>query len=126
MLGLLVCSKGGLSETELQFLLSDDLTEPVPMMMWAEVRRTLKPFLRNIGGKGQEERLEFFHASIQEVRLCILKLKESYSLPSTVTVELTDLKHFLFNRTILLPVPSPSSTYTLAMVGVNPLRISQS
>ena len=33
VLGLLACSKGGLSETELQFLLSDDLTEAVPMMM---------------------------------------------------------------------------------------------
>ena len=67
MLGLLGCSKGGLSETELQYLLSDDLTEPVPMIMWAEVRRTLKPFLRNIGGRREEERLEFFHASILEV-----------------------------------------------------------
>ena len=75
VLGLLACSKGGLSETELQFLLSDDLTEAVPMMMWAAVRRTLKPFLRNIGGKREEERLEFFHASIQEVRHRILKLK---------------------------------------------------
>ena len=67
VLGLLACSKGGLSESELQYLLSDDLTESVPMMMWAEVRRTLKPFLRNIGGRGEQERLEFFHASIQEV-----------------------------------------------------------
>ena len=83
MLGLLACSKGGLSETELQFLLSDDLTEAVPMMMWAEVRRTLKPFLRNIGGKGEKERLEFFHASIQEVRRYILKLKKFFSLPFT-------------------------------------------
>ena len=68
MLGFLACSRGGLSETELQYLLSDNLTEPVPMMMWAEVRRTLKPFLRNTASVGEEERLEFFHASIQEVR----------------------------------------------------------
>jgi len=67
VLGLLACSKGGLRETELQYLLSDDFTESVPMMMWAEVRRTLKPFLRNIGGRREQERLDFFHASIQEV-----------------------------------------------------------
>ena len=29
MLGFLACSRGGLSETELQYLLSDNLTEPV-------------------------------------------------------------------------------------------------
>ncbi|KAJ7377292.1 hypothetical protein OS493_030104 [Desmophyllum pertusum] len=69
VLGLLACSKGGLSETEFQYLLSDDLTQSVPMMTWAEVRRTLKPFLRNIAGRGQQERLDFFHASIQEVVL---------------------------------------------------------
>lgn len=66
-MGLLACSKGGLSETELQYLLSDDLTDNVPMMVWAEVRRTLKAFLRNIAGRGEQERLDFFHASIQEV-----------------------------------------------------------
>lgn len=90
MLGFLACSRGGLSETELQYLLSDNLTEPVPMMMWAEVRRTLKPFLRNTASVGEEERLEFFHASIQEVvqetilvgseekRKCHLKLADFF------------------------------------------------
>lgn len=73
----MACSKGGLSETELQYLLSDDLTESVPMMTWAEVRRTLKPFLRNNGGRGEQERIDFFHASIQEViRLFNLYISE--------------------------------------------------
>ena len=67
MFGFLACSSGGLSETELQFLLSDDLTQPITMMRWAEVRRTLKPYVRNICGIGEEEMMEFFHASIQEV-----------------------------------------------------------
>lgn len=69
VLGLLACSRGGLGETELQYLLSDDLSKAVAMMVWAQVRRTLKPFLRNIAGRREEERLDFFHASIQEVVL---------------------------------------------------------
>lgn len=67
VLGLLACSRGGLGETELQYLLSDDLSKAVAMMVWAQVRRTLKPFLRNVAGRREEERLDFFHASIQEV-----------------------------------------------------------
>nr|XP_058973684.1 telomerase protein component 1-like isoform X2 [Pocillopora verrucosa] len=69
VLGLLACSRGGLGETELQYLLSDDLSKAVAMMVWAQVRRTLKPFLRNVAGRREEERLDFFHASIQEVVL---------------------------------------------------------
>ncbi|KAK3703596.1 hypothetical protein QZH41_019138, partial [Actinostola sp. cb2023] len=57
-----------LTETELRYLLKDeDSTEPLPMLKWAVVRRTLKPFLRNTGQQGEEERLDFFHASIVDL-----------------------------------------------------------
>ena len=67
VLCLLACSENGLSETELMWLLSDSKEEPLPMMLWADCRRLLKPFLRNTGRLGTEEKLDFFHASIQEV-----------------------------------------------------------
>ena len=40
------------------------LTFYVPMMMWTEVRRTLKQFVINITSIREEARLESFHASI--------------------------------------------------------------
>ncbi|XP_031552448.1 telomerase protein component 1-like [Actinia tenebrosa] len=57
-----------MTETELRWIIKDgESDEPLPMMQWAVVRRTLKPFLRNTGQQGQEERLDFFHASISQV-----------------------------------------------------------
>lgn len=57
-----------MTETELRWVIKgDESGEPLPMMQWAVVRRTLKPFLRNTGQQGQEERLDFFHASISQV-----------------------------------------------------------
>ena len=107
MLGLLACSKGGLSETELQYLLSDDLTESVPMVMWAEVRRTLKPFLRNIGGRGEEERLEFFHASIQEVCYPVCNYSEIVERFLCFAAITLLIQEFLFLVPILFLTPPP-------------------
>uniref|UniRef100_A0ABM0MLN7 TPR repeat-containing protein DDB_G0287407-like n=1 Tax=Saccoglossus kowalevskii TaxID=10224 RepID=A0ABM0MLN7_SACKO len=65
VLSLLYCSQAGLLETELQMLLGDvESNTPLPMLPWAQVRRTLKPFLRNIGLVGGVERWDFFHQSI--------------------------------------------------------------
>lgn len=61
-----------LTETELRYLLKEDESsdDPLPMLKWGVVRRTLRPFLRNTGQQGEEERLDFFHASISNV--CVL------------------------------------------------------
>ena len=64
VLCLLECSKGGLKETELRHILSGD--PPLPMILWAEVRRTLKPLVRNIGFRLEQETLHFFHPSISQ------------------------------------------------------------
>ncbi|XP_070567851.1 TPR repeat-containing protein DDB_G0287407-like [Ptychodera flava] len=62
---LLYCSQNGLPETELQQLLGDvDSDTALPMLTWGQVRRTLKPFLRNIGLVGNVEWLDFFHQAI--------------------------------------------------------------
>ncbi|XP_077977671.1 TPR repeat-containing protein DDB_G0287407-like [Glandiceps talaboti] len=62
---LLYCSQTGLPETDIQQLLGDPETQtPLPMLTWAQVRRTLKPFLRNIGVHGGIQRWDFFHQAI--------------------------------------------------------------
>ncbi|XP_071506888.1 telomerase protein component 1-like [Diadema antillarum] len=62
---LLECSIRGLTEQEMQCLLGDfDSQTPIPMLHWAMVRRTLKPFLRRVSGVCKIECLTFFHHAI--------------------------------------------------------------
>ncbi|KAJ8026496.1 Telomerase protein component 1 [Holothuria leucospilota] len=59
------CARDGLREAALQLLLGDmDEKKPVPMLHWAMVNRTLKPFIRVASTYQQLNQLTFYHQAI--------------------------------------------------------------
>ena len=70
----MICiSLGGVPESEVRSMLTEDGAvkgaEDVPMIVWAGVRRQMKPFLRNvIYWYNGALRMQFFHATMSQVR----------------------------------------------------------
>ena len=110
VLRLIYCSMAGVPEAEMCGLLSEGSTEGqpghVPLVVWATVRRYLKPFLRSVVfWYNGATRLQFFHSSMSQVKPIYQGLPLHYCHQCGFIIAPTSQYKYIF--TLISPLVKP-------------------